>query len=189
MFSTGSEPSAADAAANSAALTAALAASPYVTIEPPNANANLYITETIVVSGKTLDGRSAGTFGSGGLTIRPHTSMDKTKPLITVGSNGFVENLELVGNATSPLADVHEAGLDLGITSNRVKVRNVRIQSFQKGLVAFNTQNSRIEDIQVKFCPIACLYIDGAENCKFLNCTTDMDKSYTPAITFDAGTF
>lgn len=181
------EPSATVAAANSAALTAALAASPYVTIEPPgNTNATLFITETIAVGSKTLDGRSAGSFGSNGLTIRPHSTMDKTKPLVSVSSSGIVENLELIGGVTSPLADVHEVGLDLLAGANRVKARNVRIQYFQKGLSAYNTQNSVIEDIQVKFCPIACLYIDGAENCKFLNCTTDMDKDFTPAMTYDS---
>ena len=187
VFSASTEPSAATAAANSAATNAALAASPYVTIEPlSNSNAILYVSETIVVGSKTLNGQSAGAFGSQGLTLKPHSSMDKTKPIISVGSSGVLENIELVGNETTPMSSVHEIGLSINALANRVKVKNVRIQFFQKGLHVNRTQNSVFEDCQIKFCPVACLYVEGAENCKFLNCTTDMDPNFTDSITFDS---
>ncbi len=184
--STNAEPSLAVAQANTDAFNAAFAASAYVFVPGNKPNLQYFVTDTINVGQNRLEGPAPGNFGKTGVTIRTHSGFNLNNPLIKIASGGRVEELELIGVKDADINNVPTKGIEIQKGSNKVSINRMRIESFRNGLYADNTQNSLLSDIQIKFCPESCFYLNELENCKFVNINSDQDKTFTPALTYDS---
>jgi hypothetical protein len=179
---TNSEPDEEVAEANTAAFNAAFAASSHVYVPGTKSNLFYFVTDTINVGSNRLEGAGPGTFGGTGVTIKCHSEFNVSNPLIKINSKGRVEELELIGINSATISDVPAKGIEVSDRANKVSISRVRMQYFRNGLYADRTQNSLFSDMQVKFCPDACYYLNELENCKFVNISSDQDIDYTPAL-------
>jgi hypothetical protein len=179
---TGSEPDEAVAAANTAAFNAAFAASSHVYVPGAKSKLFYFVTDTINVGSNRLEAAGPGAFGGTGVTIKCHSKFNVSNPVIKMSSKGRVEELELIGINSATISDVPAKGIEITTTANKVSISRVRMQFFRNGLYADNTQNSLFSDMQVKFCPDACYYLNELENCKFVNSSSDQDKEFTQAL-------
>lgn len=183
---TNSEPSLAVAQANTAAFAAAFEASSHVYVTGTKPNLNYFVTDTINVGDNRLEGPEPGNFGKTGVSIRCHSGFNVNNPLIKIASKGRIEELELIGISSGDINNIPVKGIEIASRANKVSINRIRMQYFRNGLYADGTQNSLFSDMQVKFCPEACFYLNETENCKFVNINSDQDIEYTPALTFNS---
>lgn len=99
------------------------------------------------------------------------TTTDAIK-VIDVMSSGVVTDLQVTGVPTTV------TGISMGLI-NRGHVSRCRVEQCGRGIELLDTQNSYIEEVQTQY-NLINFYIDGAENCKFINCNGNLGVAASP---------